>query len=477
MTVPPTAPTSEPPPAVDGAYSEAAELLQGWGGTSPSRATVWHPHDAGEVERRVHDGRGGAGMPRGVVARGLGRSYGDAAQNAGGHVLAATALDRVLELDVDEGTIRCEAGASLEMLLHLLVPLGWFPTVVPGTRQVTVGGAIAADVHGKFRLGSFCDYVERATLVTPALGPLTISAHEHADEFWATAGGMGLTGALTEATLRLHRIETSAMVVDTVRCADVDECMAAMLEGDDQYRYGVAWIDCLAQGRSLGRSILERGNHAQLDELPARRRRAPLAYPSPFQPVVPVTPPSGLLNPVTIKTLNELWFRKSPARPHHGVRSIPGFFHPLDNIVGWNRVYGTRGFVQYQPVVPYGEEAVIRRMLEQLAAHGFASFVSVLKRFEGANDGYLSFPMPGWTLALDIPVGDPELAPLLDRFDEWVLEAGGRVYLAKDARVAPERFAAMYPRLDAWQAVRDRLDPDGLLCSDLARRLHLVHPS
>ncbi len=392
-------------------------------------------------------------------------------------MLAATALDRVIELDEHHGTIRVEAGASLEMLLHLLVPLGWFPTVVPGTRQVTVGGAIAADVHGKFRHGSFCDYVECATLVTPADGAITISPHEHTEEFWATAGGMGLTGAISEATLRLHPIETSAMTVDTRRCADVDECMALMLEDDDDYRYSVAWIDCLAQGRALGRAVLERGNHARLDELPTRRRAAPLAYPSPFQPVVPFTPPSGLLNPVTIKAFNELWFRKSPAHPHHGVRSIPGFFHPLDGIVGWNKVYGTRGFVQYQPVVPYGQESVIRRMLEQLASHGLASFVSVLKRFEHGNAGYLSFPMPGWTLALDIPVGDPELAPLLDRFDEWVLAAGGRVYLAKDARVAAPTFAAMYPRLDEWRAVRDRLDPDGLLCSDLARRLHLVNGS
>jgi decaprenylphospho-beta-D-ribofuranose 2-oxidase len=456
---------------VDRSYDETRELLHGWGGTAPSHATVWHPHDVAEVDARVH----AAGeLPRGVVARGLGRSYGDAAQNAGGHVLAATAFDRVLDLDVEAGTVRCEAGASLEMLLHLLVPLGWFPTVIPGTRQVTVGGAIAADVHGKFRLGSFCDYVERATLLTPARGPITISARDDAEAFWATAGGMGLTGTLTEATLRLHPIETSAMVVDTQRCADVDECMAAMLERDDEYRYSVAWIDCLATGKALGRSILERGNHARLDELPRRRAGTPLAYSAPRQGMVPFTPPSGLMNPLTIRALNEVWFRKSPGRPHRGVRTIPGFFHPLDGIVGWNRVYGTRGFVQYQPVVPYGQEAVIRRMLEHLAAHGLASFVSVLKRFESANAGHLSFPIPGWTLALDIPVGDPELAPLLDTFDEWVLEAGGRVYLAKDARVAADVFAAMYPRLDEWRAVRDALDPDGVLCSDLARRLHLV---
>ncbi len=452
-------------------YSESSALLQGWGGTSASHATVWHPHDADEVARRIVRADD---LPRGVVARGLGRSYGDAAQNAGGHVLAATALDRVLDLDLDAGTVRCEAGASLEMLLHLLVPLGWFPTVVPGTRQVTVGGAMAADVHGKFRHGSFCDFVDDATLVTPATGPITISAQQHADAFWATAGGMGLTGTITEATMRLHPIETSSIVVDTLRCANVDDCMAAMLDGDDDYRYSVAWIDCLATGKSLGRSILERGNHATRDELPRRRAAAPLAYPSHRQPVVPFTPPSGLLNPTTIRVLNELWFRKSPARPHHAVRSIPAFFHPLDGIVGWNRVYGTRGFVQYQPVIPYGEEAVLRRILEHLAKNGLASFVSVLKRFETSNAGPLSFPTPGWTLALDIPVANPQLATLLDTFDDWVLEAGGRVYLAKDARVAPEVFAAMYPRLEEWRAVRDALDPEGLLCSDLARRLGLV---
>ncbi len=450
------------------AFDERAELLHGWGRTAPTHATVWRPRTSDDVRARM----GEFGM-RGVVARGLGRSYGDAAQNAGGHVVLGTALDHVLELDLDKGTVTCEAGTSLDVLMRLLIPLGWFPTVIPGTRYVTVGGGIAADIHGKYREGSFADFVDRCTLVTPDGEVRTISAETDPSLFWATAGGMGLTGIVTDATLRLHHIETARITVDTERCVDVDDCMTRMLDGDSAYRYSVAWIDCLARGRHLGRSILERGNHTTVAELPAGSD-APLHYAPSRNIPAPPWAPTQLLNPLSVAAFNELWFRKAPRCERGAIHTIEGFFHPLDAILGWNRMYGARGFVQYQFVVPYGEEAVLRAVLEKLAAARTASFVAVLKRFESSNDGMLSFPMPGWTLAVDVSAARHGLAEMLDELDRMVVDVGGRVYLAKDSRVAPDLFTAMYPRLDEWRAVQASLDPHGRMQSDLARRLGIT---
>ena len=448
--------------------------LHGWGRTSPSDSDVYEPDQAEQVPKILATGVANDGSrTRGSIARGMGRSYGDAAQNAGGAVVSSAALSRILELDTDNATVRVEAGVTIETLLKFLVPRGFFPTVIPGTGVVSVGGAIAADIHGKFRHGSFCDFVDSAVLVTPARGPIEIAAHINPDVFWATAGGMGLTGVVTEATLRLHRITTSQMRVDTRRCRDVDECMNAMLDDSRGERYSVAWIDCLASGANLGRSVLEVADHASVDELPAKRASDPLGYGAGVSIAAPGWMPNGLLNPVTVKAFNELWFRKSPRHPHSATVSIPGFFHPLDMVKGWPAIYGRHGFVQYQFVVPYGCEKVVRIILERLAAAKCASFLAVLKRFETENLGLLSFPMPGWTLALDIPAQHPGLSKILDDFDDLVLEAEGRVYLAKDARVAPHRFAAMYPQLDQWRNIRTQLDPHAALQSDLSRRLGL----
>ncbi len=443
--------------------------MSGWGGTAASTATAVEPDSVEQIPAILKE----SATHRGVIARGLARSYGDAAQNAGGAVVTTDALDRILQFDAQSATIRVQPGVSLERLLQFLVPRGFFPTVIPGTASVTVGGAIASDIHGKFRHGSFCDYVETATLVTPSRGAIEISATQNPDAFWATAGGMGLTGIVTEATLRLHPIATALMRVDTTRCADVDACMEAMVDDSLGERYSVAWIDCTASGKSLGRSVLERGEHAPLDEIPANRQPDPLRYGHGMSVPGPPWAPSGLLNPLSVKAFNELWFRKTPRHPHRGYVSIPGFFHPLDLVRGWNRIYGKHGFVQYQFVVPYGQERVVRSILEQLAQHRCASFLAVLKRFETQNDGMLSFPMPGWTLALDIPVARSGLNTILDSFDEMVMQAGGRVYLAKDARVDPQRLRVMYPKLERWESIRGELDANRTMRSDLARRLGL----
>jgi decaprenylphospho-beta-D-ribofuranose 2-oxidase len=313
------------------------------------------------------------------------------------------------------------------------------------------------------------------TLVTPT-GTRVVSPEEDPDLFWATAGGMGLTGVIVEATLRMIPVETSYMLVDTERADDLDDVMDRMITGDDAYRYSVAWIDCQRQGAGLGRSVLTRGDHAHLEDLPRRLRGDP-ARARAFNPrvlaTVPLTPPGGLLNPLTVAAFNEFWFRKAPrrqlARPHH----LGGFFHPLDGVAAWNRLYGPRGFLQYQFVVPDEAGEVVRSAIGQLAEHRLASFLAVLKRFGPADPGPLSFPMPGWTLALDLPVGHPLLDTVLDRLDAEVVAAGGRVYLAKDSRVSPATLRSMYPRVDDFLAVKASVDPDGVLASDLGRRVGL----
>jgi decaprenylphospho-beta-D-ribofuranose 2-oxidase len=263
------------------------------------------------------------------------------------------------------------------------------------------------------------------------------------------------------------------MRVDTDRAADLDECMRLLAEGDEDAPYSVAWIDCLASGRHLGRSVITRGRHAEAAELSGAAARTPLAFEPRALPAVPWAPP-GLLNRASVAAFNELWFRAAPRRRRDEVQPLSTFFHPLDAVTDWNRLYGPAGLVQHQCVVPFGAEDVVREILERLSAARTASFLAVLKRFGPSDPAPLSFPMPGWTLALDVPAGSAGLGPLLDGIDDLVLAAGGRLYLAKDARARPEVVWAMYPRLAEWQEVQQRMDPAGVMRSDLGRRLGLI---
>ena len=397
------------------------------------------------------------------------------AQNGGGLVLDMTALHAVREFDRYRGTVVVDAGCSLAQLVRLTVPEGWFLPVTPGTRHVTVGGAIACDVHGKnhHRDGSFGQYVRSLTLLTPDGDARRLDARTTPDDFWATVGGLGLTGVIVEATLTLARIETTTMRVDVERAADIEDAFARLASTDHLYHYSVAWLDCRARGKHLGRSVLMRGDHATLSELPSRSRRGALdpggghALPVPeWASVAPL-----LRGPVG-DAFNELHFRR--ARPQRSAfQSLDAFFYPLDALRDWNRLYGSAGFLQYQFAVPFGCENDVVKIVRLLGSTRPAPTLAVMKRF-GAESGPLSFPLPGWTLALDLPVAGAELGRALDRADEIVASAGGRVYLAKDAVLRAERLAAMYPRLSEWREAQARLDSAGRMQGDLARRLRVT---
>ena len=414
-------------------------------------------------------GRGGA-----LIARGNGRSYGDAALNPD-LTLSMLAMDRMQAFDAENGLLTCESGVLLADVLDTFVPRGWFPPVAPGTKFVTVGGMAAADVHGKnhHRDGSFGAHVESLTLATADGAIRTCSRTEHADLFRATVGGMGLTGVILSVSFRLEPVETAFVMAETVAARDLDETMA-VFEASRDWPYSVAWVDCLARGAKLGRSLVTRGAFMTRGALPAQLAREPLRPARTSRLTVPVDAPSVLLNRTTIGLFNALHYRRgrgrSGARPVH----FETFFFPLDRLGAWNRLYGRRGFVQYQCVLPKAESpAGIGALLERSAAAGQGSFLAVLKLLGPGGEGLLSFPMEGYTLALDFPMRPGTLA-LLEALDEITHRHGGRIYLAKDARCAPERLARGYPRRAAFDAVRaEAAGAPPKFASTLSRRLAL----
>ncbi len=447
------------------------ERLSGWGRTAWTSSDVVEVRDASDVKRAI-----GLEHRRGAIARGLGRAYGAAAQNAGGTVLACADDGRVndVHLDAVSGLLTAPAGLSLDALLRYSVPRGWFIPVTPGTRFVTLGGAVASDVHGKNHHvdGSFGQHVESMKVILSSGEEITLSPNDNPTWFWSTIGGMGLTGVVSEVTVRMLRVESSQVKVETRRLSNLDEVMASMSDdSDDEFRYSVAWVDMLASGRSLGRGVLTRGNHATASDVDGSE---PCRYDPKIRLAAPPWVPNGLLNKFTVRAFNEAWYRKAPADAHVGLESIPAFFHPLDGVRKWNALYGSNGFIQYQFIVPLERVDVLRTVIGKFSDAGVASFLAVLKRMGKSNAALMSFPTEGWTLTLDLAAGSSRLPGLLERIDELVLDAGGRHYLAKDAHVSAMAVERAYPRLAEWKSIRNEMDPRRLWTSDLARRLKLV---
>ncbi len=411
----------------------------------------------------------------GRVARGNGRSYGDAAIGVS-ETLSTLKLDRMKSFDAASGLLTAEAGVLLADIIATFLPRGFFPRVVPGTRFITLGGAIASDVHGKnhHHDGAFGNHVQDLLIVTPCGELVRASRSENAELFRATIGGQGLTGTIIEATLRLMPVETGWIRQRTIAASDLGEAMRT-LEENDGATYSVAWIDCLARGAHLGRSLVFLGEHAKVEELEggAPDKRFPKVAPPLLG--VPFDFPSLALNKLSVRLFNEFYYRWGARRVGGPFQvDIDPYFFPLDGISNWNRIYGHRGFVQHQCVIPTERAAsVLAEMLERITHWGSASFLAVLKKFGAASDGLLSFPQPGYTLALDFPMR-PGLLEFLEELDKCVMEAGGRLYLAKDARQSQATFEAGYAQtVGVFRSLRQALDPVSHVKSRLAERLGL----
>ncbi len=441
------------------------QILAGWGNYPKLECEVRAPETLGDVTRWL-DGQG-------TIARGLGRSYGDPALAEQGTVLDLTRLDRYLAFDEASGMLECEAGASLAQIVRDFAPRGFFPMITPGTKYVTVGGCIANDVHGKAHHadGCFSICVESMTVLVADGRVVRASREENPDLFWATFGGMGLLGVVLTARMRLRRVETTYFRQEAVVVRNLSELLEALDQYDAKFPYSVCWIDPLATGPDLGRGVLTVGDTAALDDLPRGLRKDPLRVSPPSPLTVPFDFPSVALNPLTLRVLN-MAIGQVQARGA-AIAHYEKFFYPLDAIGEWNRGYGPRGFTQYQFVIPLEDgERKMRAILERIAMSGNRPFLNVLKKFGAEGQGHLSFPFEGYTFAIDFPIA-PSLPELLSTLDEMVIEAGGRVYLGKDAFLRPDALPRMYPRLGEWREIKAKWDPDGMFASHLSRRVGL----
>jgi FAD/FMN-containing dehydrogenase len=441
------------------------EKLAGWGNYPVS--------DSYTIILRNQDDCLKAMQEEKLIARGLGRSYADQAINDNRYVAVCTKLNYFISWNEKEGILECQAGASLEEIISVYAPKGWLPMICPGTKFVTIGGAIANDIHGKAHHidGSFVNCVISFTILVADGRVLTASRTENEDLFWANFGGLGLLGVILTTTIKLRKIETTYFKQKSVVIKDLDHMLEALDKYDHEYNYSVAWIDALAKGRKLGSGVLTLGNAAKLSDLPEKLKNNPLKLHAAGKLAVPFFFPSFALNGLTVRILNKLiaFVQNSPKEFVHYEK----FFFPLDAINNWNKGYGKRGFVQYQFVIPEENgKQNLKEILEMIAASGCTPFLNVFKRM-GDGQGILSFPFKGYTLAIDFPVSKQLLA-FTPALDAKVLAAGGRLYLGKDALLNEAMFKEMYPQYQQWLSVKKKYDPAGEFSSNISRRLGLT---
>ena len=444
------------------------QVICGWGRNSYAKVNIFEPFSEEQIKEKIQDAR-----KQSLITRGLGRAYGDSAQLDKETVIFLKNFNSV-KIDKNKNEMTAQGGISFDEILSIIIPQGYFLPVSPGTRYVTVGGAIAADVHGKnhHKDGTFGKNVKRLLLMDGKGELLELGQHDKSEEnrskFWATVGGMGMTGVILEATFSLIPISSSFISVETSRHENLDDLMDKMVIADKSHRYSVAWVDSLNKNF---RGVLTSGNHAHENLLPSKSKNKALYYDIKSFGKTPNLFPVGLLNQLTVKAFNEAWYRKSPKFKEGELQNIGKYFYPLDGIKDWNLIYGKQGFIQYQFVIPDKASYMVRYTLEALRKLPASCFLTVLKRFGNVNPSPLSFPIPGWTLAIDIPANTPKLYEELNRLDSKIVSEGGRIYLAKDSRQSSETFRKSYPRLMEWLKTKDILDPKNIFMSDSFKRL------
>ena len=459
------------------------QSLYGWGRTAPSTAQVLSTADVDTIAQAVKQvADENSELPehkrRGVIARGMGRSYGDPAQNGGGLVVDMTPLNRIHSIDPDTGIVDVDGGVTLDQLMKAALPYGLWVPVLPGTRQVTIGGAIGPDIHGKnhHSAGSFGDHVLSMELLVADGRVLHLEpTGETAELFWATVGGMGLTGIILRARIQMTFTETAYFIADTDRTDTLDETIALHSDGSEvNYTYSSAWFDAISAPPKTGRSTISRGSLATLDqlkELAPKLAKDPLKFNAPQLMTVPDIFPSWTMNKLSLMAIGEAYyFMGKPAR--NQVQNLTQFYQPLDLIGEWNRGYGKAGFLQYQFVVPTDAVEPFKDIIYDIQASGHYTALNVFKLFGEGNQAPLSYPMKGWNVCVDFPIR-PGLNEFLDRLDDQVMQFGGRLYLAKESRTSAEKFHEMYPGLPGWLKTRREIDPTGVFASDMSRRLEL----
>lgn len=464
------------------------QRLTGWGRTAPTVAHVLSTPDVELIARAVarvaedNDSKP-SHLRRGIIARGLGRSYGDVAQNAGGLVVDMTALSRIHSIDESTAIVDCDAGVDLETLMKAALPFGLWVPVLPGTRQVTVGGAIGNDIHGKnhHSSGSFGDHVTELHLLVADGRVLTLTPNGSDDDpdgeiFWATVGGMGLTGIILRVRIRMTRTETAYFLADDDRTNSLDETVAFHSDGSEHnYTYSSAWFDAISAPPKLGRAAISRGNLATLDqlqELAPKLAKNPLLFDAPTLLTFPDIFPNGLANKYTFSLVGEAYYRMGGTH-RNKIKNLTQFYHMLDLFGEWNRAMGPAGFLQYQTLVPMDAVEPFKQIIRDIQKSGHYSFLNVFKLFGPGNRAPISFPMEGWNVCVDFPI-KKGLGEFCNELDQRIMEFGGRVYTAKDSRVSAENFRRMYPRTDEFVATRRKVDPTAVFASDMARRLELI---